>query len=63
MKAFTMASLLLLKYKLNQEFRQTSTIVNQWISSKLYTVTIFHGFYLKLSTVIYQFANKGLQSQ
>lgn len=60
-KAFLMAQFLLLKYKLNLEFRQSCTFLNQSISYKLSSLSTVRDLYAQLSSKIYNFASRDLQ--
>jgi hypothetical protein len=62
-KAFMLAQFFNMKYKVNPEFRSNCTVINQWIIGKIGTIEFLSTSYTKLSTWIYNYANKDIQGQ
>ena len=60
-KAFMMAQFFNMKYKVNPEFRSNCTVMNQWITNKICRIEFLFSNYIKLTTWIFNYANKDLQ--
>ena len=53
--------MLIVKYKINPEFRYSCTVVNNWIIGKISGIDILYSNYVKLSQMIYNYASKDMQ--
>lgn len=63
-KLFLMGQFLLVKYKVNAEFRRNCTRINTWIQQKISGLIPSLGEgYQKLASMIYNYASKDIQGQ
>ena len=62
-KVFLMAQYLLIKYRINAEFRYSCASINQWILQKTYPIGILNKAYLTLSGWIYGYATREMATQ
>lgn len=60
-KVILIGQMLLMKYKLNAEFRVSCRSVNAWILAKTSKIELLHSNYLKVSGLIFNYASKDLQ--
>jgi hypothetical protein len=60
-KLFLIGQLLLVKYKINQEFRYSCTAVHSWVNQKTSGISVINSVYNKIIGYIYDFATKDLQ--
>lgn len=62
-KIFLLGQLLIMKYKVNNEFKLTCSSVNAWILEKIKNIELIHSPYSKLTQWIYNFVNRDQQQQ
>lgn len=62
-KLFLMGQFLLVKYKVNAEFRGNCTHINGWIQQTLSRVPALADLYQKVAAFIYSYASKDIQGQ
>lgn len=62
-KLILMAQFLLVKYKVNPEFRRNCTSINWWLQQKLASIPSLLGPYQKVTGMIYNYASKDIQGQ
>lgn len=62
-KVFLMGQYLLIKYRINAEFKYSCANINQWILQKTYPIGFINKAYQTLSGWIYSYATKELGAQ
>lgn len=53
--------MLIMKYKINQEFRLSCAVVNQWIINKIRGIDLLYSNYSMITNKIYSYAAQGMQ--
>lgn len=60
-KIFILGQTLIMKYKINQEFRLACTTANKWVTDKIKNISVLYDNYLLLTNKIYGYASQGMQ--
>lgn len=58
-----MGQFLLVKYKVNPEFRRNCTGINWWVQQKLSNFPALMAPYQKVTGMVYNYASKDIQGQ
>ena len=53
--------MLIMKYKINPEFRLSCTVVNKWIIDKIKGIDFIYSNYMLITNKIYSYASQGMQ--
>lgn len=60
-KIFLIGQMLIMKYKINPEFRLSCTAVNKWVTEKIRGVDLLYSNYAMITGKIYSYAAQGMQ--
>ena len=60
-KIFLLGQMLIMKYKINPEFRLSCTVVNKWIIDKIKGIDFIYSNYMLITNKIYSYASQGMQ--
>ena len=60
-KIFLIGQMLIMKYKINQEFRVSCAVVNRWVIEKIRGIDLLYSNYVLITNKIYSYAAQGMQ--
>ena len=63
LKCFIMGQFLFIKYRINQEFKYSCTMINGWMDEKTKAIGILNKGYKKIAGWIYDYANRDVTGQ